>query len=138
MLTHPKTAVAAIILRDHEILMVRRGVEPGLGKWSIPGGSIELGETMEDALRREVWEETGLEIKVGDFAGVIDLIVRDENGQISFHYVILDYFATIISDGEACPATDVTECRWIPLDELKNYDITESLIKRLTRLGLLE
>jgi 8-oxo-dGTP diphosphatase len=133
---HPTPAVAAIILRDREILMVRRGQEPGAGRWSIPGGSVELGETLEQALKREVREETGLEIEVGEFAGIAEVIVR-EGEAIKWHYVILDYFATPSSTSEPIAASDVTECRWIPLDELARYDVTETLIERLRELRLI-
>lgn len=132
----PVPAVAAIILRDREILLIRRGGEPGLGLWSIPGGSVELGETLEEALKREVREETALEIQVGKLAGVHNLVVCEE-GRIRFHYVILDYFADVVS-GEMCPATDVTDCRWVRLDELGQYELTDSLITRLKEFQIIK
>jgi len=131
----PVPAVAAIILRDRQILMIRRGSEPGKGLWSIPGGCIELGESIQDALRREVLEETGVSIEVGEFAGVAEVVIRG-GGSVRFHYIILDYFARIVS-GEIRAASDALECRWIPLSELTDYDVTESLIERLKALGLL-
>lgn len=132
----PVPAVAAIILRDGEILLIRRGGEPGAGLWSIPGGNVELGETLEEALKREVREETGLEIIVGKLAGVHNLVVR-EAGRIRFHYVILDYFADVVS-GEMCPASDVTDCRWVRLDELRQYRLTDNLITRLKEFQIIK
>lgn len=133
-LRYPVPAVAAIIMRDGEILLVRRGSEPGIGKWSVPGGSVEIGETLVEAIKREVMEETGLEIDVGDFAGISDLIVR-KDGEIQFHYVLSDFFATA-KPGEPVAATDASDCRWVPLDEIANYDVTNSLLDRLRAHGL--
>lgn len=133
---NPVPAVAGIILRDKEILLIRRGREPGAGLWSIPGGCVEFGESLEEALKREVKEETGLKIEVDDFAGLVDLMIR-EDGEIRFHYIILDYFASVVS-GDMRAASDVTDCRWVPLDQLKDYEITHSLLRRLKELGLLD
>lgn len=133
---HPVPAVAAIILRDDQILLIKRGAEPGYGKWSVPGGSVEIGETLEEAVKREVLEETGLRIRVGKLAGLTDLIVKHE-GDIQFHYVIIDYFA-IAEEGIAHASTDALECKWVHLNELKDYDITSSLLDRLREHGLVE
>jgi mutator protein MutT len=128
---HPITAVAAIILQNDKILLIKRGSEPNIGKWSIPGGSIEFGETLEEAVKREVREETGLEINVGELAGVLDLIVKSD-GNIQFHYVLIDYFAAVVS-GEAVAGTDAAECCWVPLDDLHSYDLTTSLEEMLKK-----
>lgn len=133
---HPIPAVAAIVLRGDAILLMKRGKEPGIGKWSIPGGSVELGETLEEALKREVMEETGLDIEIGDFAGFFELIIRTD-GEIPFHYVILDYFATA-RPGEAVAATDAADCRWVPMRSLGDYDVTTSLLDRLREHQLIE
>jgi mutator protein MutT len=132
---HPVPAVGAIILKDDKILLVKRGAEPGIGKWSIPGGSMEFGETMEEAVKREVKEETGLDVEVGKLAGVLDLIVKSDKG-IQFHYVLIDYFATAVP-GEPVAGTDAAECCWVPLSEIKNYDLTVSLEEMLKKHGLI-
>jgi mutator protein MutT len=132
---YPVPAVAAIILRGDEILLVKRGHEPAMGKWSVPGGSVEFGETLEQAAKREVMEETGLEIEVGDVAGVTDLVVRKE-GEITFHYVLIDYFATAIP-GEPVAGSDAAECRWVRLGDLPSYDVTRTLLDRLREHGLI-
>ncbi|MDO8589184.1 MAG: NUDIX hydrolase [Armatimonadota bacterium] len=134
-LRYPVPAVAAIIVRDGEILLVKRGAEPGFGKWSIPGGSVELGETLEYALKREILEETGLAVEVGKLAGISDLIIRDDD-VLKWHYVLINFFAAI-TGGELCPATDVSECRWVRLSEIRTYNVTQSVLNRLEELGLI-
>lgn len=126
---HPVPAVAAIILRGDRILLVKRGHEPGAGQWSIPGGSVEIGEMLEEALKREVMEETGLKVEISGFAGLYELIIR-QSGEIQFHYIILDYFATA-NEGEPVAASDAAECRWVPLPEVSTYNVTKSLMECL-------
>ena len=132
---HPVPAVAAIIVRDDEILLVKRGSQPAIGKWSIPGGSVEIGETLEEAVKREVMEETGLEIEVGEIAGIHELIVR-ENGELQFHYVLIDYFAKA-KPGDPVAATDAADCRWVRLSDIGEYDLTATLIDALKKHGLI-
>jgi len=132
---YPVPAVGAIILRDDEILLIKRAVEPALGKWSIPGGSVEIGETLREAVRREAKEETNLDVEVGELAGVTDLIVNKE-GVLEWHYVLINYFATA-NGGEPVAATDVSECRWVRLSDLGNYDVTKTLTDRLRELDLI-
>ncbi len=133
---HPVPAIGAIILRGEEILLIKRGNEPDKGKWSVPGGSVEFGETLTEGVKREVREETGLEIQVGDLAGVCDLIVRGNEG-ITFHYVLIDYFATALP-GEPVAATDAAECRWVKLADIGDYDVTRTLLDRLGERGMIE
>jgi 8-oxo-dGTP diphosphatase len=132
---HPVPAVGAIILRDDEILLIKRATEPALGKWSVPGGSVEMGESLTEAVKREVKEETNLEVVVGELAGLTDLIVK-KDGVLTWHYVLINYFATA-ADGVPTPATDVSECHWVKLSDLGNYDVTKTLIDRLRDLRLI-
>lgn len=125
-LKRPVPAVGALIIKDDEILLIKRGHEPGAGKWSIPGGSVELGETLVEAVKRETKEETGLDVEVGALAGIYELVVRDDEGDIRFHYILMDYFATA-NPGVPVAATDAVDCRWVPLSEIRNYDVTKSL-----------
>jgi len=125
----PIPAVGAVIVEDGRVLLVRRGEEPSKGKWSVPGGRVEWGETLIEAVKREVREETGLEIEVGEVAGVFDVI--DMVGEeIRFHYVIVDYFARRIG-GMLAAASDADEARWVPISELPAYDLTPNLRERL-------
>ena len=126
----PIPAVAAIIIKNGSLLLIKRGVEPSLGKWSVPGGSIEWGESLKDALKREVREETGLDIEVGEVAGVFDLIVPGDDAP-GFHYVIIDYFARSVG-GALKAGDDAADARWVPLGDLENYDLTEHLTACLT------
>jgi ADP-ribose pyrophosphatase YjhB (NUDIX family) len=130
----PKPAVSAIILDEDRILLVRRGDEPNKGLWSLPGGSIELGETARGALIREIAEETGLTVEPTGVAGVRDVIAR-ENGNILFHYVIISFYAKVIS-GTPVPASDAAELRWIPICELQFYETTPGLLDWLADIGL--
>lgn len=130
----PVPAVAAVIVEDDNLLLIRRGTELSKGKWSIPGGSVEWGETLAEALVREVREETGLEIAVGPLAAVFDLVIRKDGG-ISFHYVILDYFAKQ-TGGTLIAGDDADEARWVPTKELDRYDLAEHLRERLHEMGI--
>lgn len=132
---YPVPAIGAIALKDDEILLVKRAVEPSIGKWSIPGGSVEIGETLQEAVKREVREETGLEVEVGDLAGVTDLIVRTD-GALKWHYVLINFMASV-TGGALAAASDVSDCRWVRLSEIRNYDVTVTLLRRLEEMGLI-
>lgn len=123
---YPRVGVGAVVLRGDRVLLVRRGQAPALGKWSLPGGLVDVGETTEDAVRREVLEECGLAIRVVDVAGVIDRITRDPDGRVRYHYVLVDYLA--YADSEAIVAgTDAADARWVPVAEVERLDTTPGL-----------
>ena len=127
----PVPAVSAIIIEDGRILLVRRGSAPALGRWSAPGGAIELGETAIEAVKREVLEETGIEIEVGAIAGLSDVIVTDEEtGDILYHYTLITFFATP-TGGEPMAATDAAEVKWVLLSDIHEYNVTKTLLTRL-------
>ena len=130
----PIVGVGAVVICDGKILLEKRKGEPGRGKWSVPGGLVELGESVECAVVREVKEETGLEVESPELIDVIDNIVRDDNGKIKYHFIILDYFVKL-KGGELNAADDAEELRWVPLAEAKNYDITKTLREFLERNG---
>jgi len=130
--SQPIVGVGAIIVCDGKILLEKRKGEPGKGKWSVPGGLVELGERAEDAVIREVKEETGLEVADPELIDVVDNIVRDENGEVKYHFVIIDYFVKL-KGGELRAADDAEEIRWVPLDEAEKYDLTKTFRSFLQR-----
>lgn len=120
----PIASVGVVVLKGDEVLLVRRGHEPRQGEWSIPGGVIELGETIKEAARREVKEECGLDIRVGRVLDVIDAIYGDEEGRIRYHYVLVDMAATYLN-GELKAGSDVEEARWVKREELHRLSLPE-------------
>lgn len=128
--TAPIVAVGAIVRKGDTVLLVKRGQAPGKGRWVISGGAVELGETVQEAVRREIREECGLEIVLGPLAAVVDRIDRDTAGRVRFHYVIIDYFADYLS-GNLQPASDVAEARWVSAAELAQYDLTPKSVELL-------
>ena len=136
---HPVVAVGAVAVNDGAILLVRRGQPPGEGRWSLPGGRVEWGEALTDALRREVEEETGLQVEVGRLAGVVERIHRDEglppgHPEKGFHYVILDYFVTV-TGGDLRPGGDVTAARWVRRAEMAQLPLSDGLLEALGEFG---
>jgi len=122
---HPLVGVGAIVLRGETVLLVKRDKEPSKGLWSIPGGLVELGEGVRDAVRREVREECGVEVEPKSLFEVVDAVHTDEGGKPRFHYVIVDFLSDW-RDGEPMAASDVSEARWVPFDEMRKLDMTES------------
>lgn len=167
----PVPAVAAVIVQDGKLLLIKRAVEPSKGRWSVPGGSVEWGEPLVEALKREVREETGLEIEVDGLAGVFDLIIPEcgespttnRSGELAAgrqppavsgqqpvvlassiqyrassirrHYVLIDYFAHP-TGGPLTPGDDASEVRWVPIDELGKYELSDHLRTRLKEIGV--
>jgi 8-oxo-dGTP diphosphatase len=128
----PRVGVGAVVLDRGRVLLVRRGKPPLAGKWSLPGGLLELGETTAEAARREVAEECGLQIRVGELAGVLDRVVRDREGRIRYHWVLVDYVASVES-GELCAASDADEAQWVEVDEVARLDTTDGLLDMIRR-----
>lgn len=127
----PLVGVGSVIWRDDRVLLIRRGQPPKQDEWSLPGGRQELGETVAEAARREVLEETGLEIEVHDVIAVVDLIDRDDDGRIRFHYTLIDLLAEWRA-GEARAGDDAAAVVWATLDELAQYTLwseTERIIR---------
>ena len=120
----PIVAVGAIILDGERILLIRRDREPACGLWTFPGGAVELGESLSCAVQREVLEETGLHVAVGEVATVIDRVLHDDVGQVRYHYVIVDYFARAVG-GTLRPGSDVGAARWVGHGELDSLEMTQ-------------
>lgn len=128
----PIPSVGAVVLKGNKVLLVLRGQEPSKGKWSIPGGVVELGETLQEAAKREVLEECGVQIDVGDVVEVRDAIVHDQAGRVRFHYVLVDVEARYLS-GELTVGSDAEDARWISEEELAGYDLSTGLLPVLHR-----
>jgi mutator protein MutT len=123
----PVVGAAAVAFDDAgRVLLVRRGQPPDLGEWSIPGGAIELGETVDEALRREVREETGLEVAVGDFLEIYERIEREADGAVRFHFVVLDYRCTVIG-GALRAGDDAADVALVDPAGLDRYPMAESV-----------
>ena len=120
----PIAAVGVIIRDGDRIVLIRRNRAPSQGLWTFPGGAVELGETLQDAARREALEETGLQVHVEDVAAVLENVVRDERGRIRYHYVIIDFSAYPVG-GSLNAATDASAARWVSLADLDGLEITE-------------
>ncbi len=128
----PLVGVGAVVWRDGEVLLERRGQPPAQGSWSLPGGLVDVGETLEQAVGREVREECSIEVTVGPVLGVFEPIVRDDEGRIQYHYVVIDYLAVYVS-GEVAIGDDAAELRWVPVGELDAYALlpaTRDMIER--------
>ena len=121
----PIIGVGAVIIKDGKILLEKRKNEPGKGKWSIPGGLVELGENVEQTVMREVEEETGLEVEKPEHIDVVDNIIRDESGRVKYHFVIIDYFMRL-KGGTLKAASDAEELKWVPLSDVEKYDLTKT------------
>lgn len=128
----PRVGVGVVILKDGQVLLVRRGVPPSQGKWSIPGGLVQLGESAEAAAIREVEEECGLKVRLLGLAGVVDRIIRDGEGRVRYHYVLVDY-AAVPEAGSARAGSDAAEVRWVPVQDVGRYDTTEGLATMIQR-----
>jgi 8-oxo-dGTP diphosphatase len=125
--TQPVVGVGALIVHEGKLLIVKRGVEPAKGKWSIPGGAVELGERIRDALVREVKEECGLDVEIAlkSPMDAIDNIIISRDGRLQYHYVLLQFLARL-KGGTLKPASDVLDARWVLLDEVEKYNLTKS------------
>jgi ADP-ribose pyrophosphatase len=124
--------VGAIIISDGQILLEKRKNEPGKGKWSIPGGKVDLGETARQTVIREVKEETGLNVERPELIDVVDNVTRDSDGKIEYHFVIIDYFVKL-DGGVLKAADDADELKWVPLDDAEKYDLTKTFREFLKR-----
>ena len=119
----PVVGVGALIYDADRILLVERGKEPLIGYWSLPGGGVESGERLEDAVIREVFEETGLHVTADALATVFERIMPDEDCRCEYHYVLIDFYCTIL-EGELRPGDDSHDVRWFPISELEGLRLT--------------
>ncbi len=120
-------AVGAVIIDGERVLLIKRANEPSKGEWSLPGGAVEVGESLEAALAREVREETCLDITVGPVLEVLDRIRRDEVDRVEYHYVIVDYLCRPYGGTATC-GSDAHEVRWAALDDLASFRLTPGIM----------
>lgn len=134
----PIAGVGAVIVRDGDppsVLLIRRGQEPLKGEWSLPGGAVELGETLEEAIRREVLEETGLVIEPAGVVQAFDRIARDADGRVRYHYVLVDFLCRVTGGSLAC-ASDAVEARWAGLEDLDGLTpLTVEVIRKAVQMA---
>lgn len=141
----PIAGVGAVIVaedsgREPRVLLIRRAQEPLKGQWSLPGGAVELGETLEDAIRREVLEETGLAVDVLDVVKAFDRIVRETDGRVRYHYVLVDFLCRVTGGADcrqaiAC-ASDALEARWAGPGDLDDLTpLTVEVIQKAWRMA---
>lgn len=124
----PIVGVGAVVLdQERRVLLVKRALAPSAGKWSVPGGALELGERLTEACAREVQEECGLEVEVGPQLLTYDMIDRDEAGKVRYHFLLIDFLATV-RGGDLRPNSEVLEARWVTRDDLPTFDLTRSAL----------
>ncbi len=130
----PLVGVGVVAVKDGRVLLIRRGKPPREGRWSLPGGRQRLGETVRETARRELREETGVEVAVTALLDVVDSITRDDDGAIAYHYTLVDFLAEW-RDGEARAGGDAAEAVWADPGDLGPYELWDETL-RLIRLGL--
>jgi len=128
----PLAGVGAVVWDGERVLLERRGQPPAQGIWSLPGGLVELGETAAQAVAREVREECGIEVEVGDVLGVFDPIFRDPDGRIRYHYVVVD-FLVYYRGGELRAGDDAADARWVTPEELAGYALSPAATEMIGR-----
>lgn len=124
---HPLLGIGALIFEGGRILMAQRGKAPLMGQWSLPGGLVETGESLENAVRREVLEETGLEVKPLGVLEIFERIMRNAEGAAEYHYVLLDYICRV-TGGTLCAGDDASRVQWVERRALKDLHITEGTL----------
>ncbi len=127
---YPRVAVGAVVFKADKVLLVLRGKPPAEHQWAIPGGCVELGETLQEAAQREILEETGIVIQAGKPVYTFDAVERDKNNRIRFHYVIVDLAAEYIS-GEIRAGDDAADVRWIKSEDLQYQNVSATTRKLL-------
>lgn len=121
----PQVATGAVVFNDDRVLLVKRKDPPSQNLWAIPGGKVQPGETLEESVKREILEETGIVISVGEIVHVFDMIERSSDGAVSVHYVIIDFNAEYCS-GDLKPGDDALEVRWVSKEEIVNLPVNQT------------
>ncbi|WP_298958950.1 NUDIX hydrolase [uncultured Roseibium sp.] len=129
----PRVGVSVLCFKDNKALMIKRGKEPYLGHWSLPGGLVELGETLKQAAERELREETGVQAILGEPVETFDSIVRDEHGKVVTHFILTVFRGSYLS-GAALAGDDAADVAWVHIDDLDDRPTTPGTPKRIRRL----
>lgn len=132
----PRIGVGAIVIHEDRILLIKRAAEPGRGLWAIPGGTLKLGETLRECAAREILEETGVIVAVGECIYVFDLIEQDHDGSVKFHFAVLDFAAVYLS-GETKAGDDAADAGWFSPEELNDIAVSQNTLKALYSIGFL-
>ena len=133
----PRVGVGALVIHENKVLLIKRGVAPSEGQWAVPGGSLELGETLQAGAERETLEETGVKVAVKKPVYAFDYIERDDDGNIKFHFVIVDLWADYVS-GEPVGRDDALEARWVGKEGIKTLPLGENTLKLLKFIQFLD
>jgi 8-oxo-dGTP diphosphatase len=128
----PFVGVGAVIVDGERVVLIRRRFAPLAGEWSLPGGTVEAGETLEDCVIREMREETGLDVEVGPVIEVLDRITRDDNGRVLYHYVLVDYLCWPVG-GALQAGSDVDAAVWTAPGDVSAYHLTDQAIAVIAR-----
>jgi ADP-ribose pyrophosphatase len=128
----PQVAVGAVVIKNNHVLLVRRGKPPAQNQWAIPGGAVNLGETLQQAAEREILEETGVTVRAGAPLYTFDVIRHDAHRRIQFHYVIIDLLAEYI-EGEPVAGDDAKDAQWVSPKQLKTLDVNEKTRRLLKK-----
>jgi 8-oxo-dGTP diphosphatase len=131
---HPIVGVGVVVWHDDRVLLVRRGKPPRLGQWSLPGGAQQLGETVAEAARREVKEEVGLYVALGDIVATVDLIERDPQDRIRYHYTLIDFVAEA-SRAALRPGSDAADARWFSIAEIEALGLWSETVRVIKLAG---
>jgi ADP-ribose pyrophosphatase YjhB (NUDIX family) len=123
----PLIGVGAAVFKDSSVLLIKRGNPPLYGSWSLPGGRAKSDESLEEAAKREVYEECGIKIDVLDLVKLFEYIERVDDGRVKFHYIVFDFNAAYIS-GSLRHSSDALDSTWVELDELHRYELTDAVI----------
>jgi len=125
----PVLGVGAVIWNEkREVVLIRRGKAPRRDQWSIPGGHLEWGESLHDAVLREVREETGLTVEIAGLIDTVDLLVQNDSGEVTRHYVLIDFAARLVS-GELRAGSDAADARWVPYAQLSEYELWSETLR---------
>jgi len=133
---NPLVGVGAVIVEENRVLLIRRGQPPLLGEWSLPGGVLECGETLREAVAREAREETGLLVETAEMLGVYERVIRDDGRRVRYHYVLVDFLCRPVG-GDLKAGSDAADVRWFTREELPAlnlaYDANDVVLKGLSR-----